>query len=63
MVKPTVGNIVLYMGLAFVLLMAPLSAFGQHVQTRDGQPMCGKPPCIFVHVDAVSYYGSKSSKD
>ncbi len=39
-----------------VLLIFPFPAFGQHIQTRDNQPQCGKPPCIFVHVDDVSYH-------
>lgn len=43
----------------FVLLMLTASpALGQEVHANDKQPVCDKPPCIFVHVDAVSYWDS-----
>jgi len=42
----------------FVLLLAltPSSASGQQVNGKNEH--CDKPPCLFVHVDAVSYWDS-----
>lgn len=46
----------------FALFASPLAA-GQTKPNKavlEQQPICGKPPCIFVHVDAVSYYDSQA---
>lgn len=48
-----------------LLLLLVLSAFtapGQQLHANDNQSVCGKPPCVFVHVDAVSYYDSPDSR-
>ena len=50
----------LVMLLLVLLMLSAFPAFGQ-APASDKQPVCSKPPCIFVHVDAVSYYDSHDS--
>ncbi len=49
-----------------LLILLTLTAFaapGQQVHANDSQPICGKPPCTLVHIDAVSYYDSQVQRD
>ncbi len=43
-------------------MLTTFVALGQQPHTNDTHPICGKPPCIFVHIDAVSYYDSQAEK-
>jgi hypothetical protein len=50
--------------IGLALFVSPL-AVGQTKPNKavpEQQLICGKPPCIFVHVDAVSYYDSTTQK-
>jgi hypothetical protein len=49
--------------LLFALLLSVFPALGQEVHPNDNQPICAKPPCTFIHVDAVSYYDSQVQKN
>lgn len=43
-------------------MLTAFPALGQQPHANDNQPICGKPPCVFVHVDAVSYFDSQAQK-
>jgi hypothetical protein len=38
------------------LILVTFPVLGQQANVGSNQPVCSKPPCVFVHVDSVSYY-------
>ena len=52
----------LHLLLLLLLVLSAFTAPGQQLHANDNQSVCGKPPCVFVHVDAVSYYDSPDSR-